>query len=133
MYDCECAYTLFSLLDRCIADEQRSLALGIQSVFVRIFGSIPGPIVMGAIFDSSCAFWQEECGDRGNCYVLDNEDLSLRLFLITVAVRIISVAFGFLAWGFFNKTLCNRGIGVDEENENEMKDVNPIVMKDTDM
>ncbi|XP_065898047.1 solute carrier organic anion transporter family member 4C1-like isoform X2 [Dysidea avara] len=118
---------------RCIADEQRSLALGIQSVFVRIFGSIPGPIVMGAIFDSSCAFWQEECGDRGNCYVLDNEDLSLRLFLITVAVRIISVAFGFLAWGFFNKTLCNRGIGVDEENENEMKDVNPIVMKDTDM
>jgi len=108
---------------RCIADEQRSLALGIQSVFVKVLGSIPGPIVMGAIFDSSCAYWQEECGDRGNCYVLDNEDLSLRIFLVTAGIRIISVAFGFLAWGFFNKTLCSRGTGRDRENEIELKNV----------
>ena len=102
-------------------------------MFVRVLGSIPGPIVMGAIFDSSCAYWQEECGDRGNCYVLDNEDLSLRLFLVTIAVRIVSVAFGFLAWGFFSKTLYNCGNGVDEENQKELKAVNPNVLKDSDM
>ena len=109
--------------------------MGIQSVFVKVLGSIPGPIVMGAIFDSSCAYWQEECGDRGNCYVLDNEDLSLRFFLVTVAIRIISVAFGFLAWGFFNQTLCNRGTGIHRESENELKTVNPIdiVMMDRDV
>jgi len=120
---------------RCISDEQRSLALGIQSVFVKVLGSIPGPIVMGAIFDSSCAYWEEECGDRGNCYVLDNEDLSLRFFLVTVAIRIISVAFGFLAWGFFNKTLGNCGTGINSESENELKTVNPIniVMMDRDV
>jgi len=88
---------------------------------------------MGAIFDSSCAYWQEECGNRGNCYVLDNEDLSLRLLLVTIAVRIVSVAFGFLAWGFFNKALHNCGNRVDEENQKELKAVNLIVLMDRDV
>ncbi|XP_065898056.1 solute carrier organic anion transporter family member 4A1-like isoform X2 [Dysidea avara] len=109
---------------RCIADEQRSLALGMQSVIVRVLGNIPGPIIVGAIFDSSCAFWQEECGDRGNCYILNNEDLSLRLFLVSAAIRALSVLFGFLAWGFFNKTLCNRGIEREQlDEQRQLEDV----------
>jgi len=100
-------------------------------VFVRVLGSIPGPIVMGAVFDSSCAYWQEECGNRGNCYVLDNEDLSLRLFIVAAAVRVVSVAFGFLAWGFFNKTLCDHGHKV--ERNDKLNAVNPIIMIDADV
>ena len=93
-------------------------------MIVRVLGNIPGPIIVGAIFDSSCAFWQEECGDRGNCYILNNEDLSLRLFLVSAAIRALSVLFGFLAWGFFNKTLCNRGIEREQlDEQRQLEDV----------
>ena len=93
-------------------------------MIVKILGNIPGPIVVGVIFDSSCAYWQEECGDRGNCYVLDNEDLSLRLFLVSAAARALSVIFGFLAWGLFNKTICNREIKAEKSDEHQLEDVN---------
>ena len=93
---------------RCISDEQRTLALGLQSVLMRIIGNIPGPIVVGAVFDSSCLYWQEECGDRGKCYVYDNHNLTLKLFSVTTGVRLLSIVFSFCAWIFFGVTLCNQ-------------------------
>ena len=85
-------------LYRCIADEQRSLALGLQSVFFRALGSIPGPLIFGALFDASCVYWQEECGDRGNCWVYENEDLSLQMLGVSAGIRIVSVMFAFCTW-----------------------------------
>lgn len=105
---------------RCIADEQRSLALGLQSVFFRAIGTIPGPLIFGALFDVSCVYWQEECGDRGNCWVYDNEDLSLRMFGVSIGVRVLSVTFAFCTWLFYDVTLCNRGHMTDET---EMKKI----------
>ena len=93
---------------RCISDEQRTLALGVQSVFMRALGYIPSPIIVGALFDSSCLYWQEDCGDRGNCWVYDNDDLSFSLFSVGTGVRIISILCAFGAWIFFDATLCNR-------------------------
>ena len=52
---------------RAVADEQRSLALGVQSVFFRLFGAIPGPFAFGAIIDSGYIYWLYECNRRGNC------------------------------------------------------------------
>jgi len=95
-------------LFRCTSDEQRTLALGLQSVLVRLLGSVPGPIIVGALFDSSCLYWrEEECGGRGNCWVYDNDDLSLRMFGTTVGVRVMSVIIAFCAWIFFDITFCD--------------------------
>ena len=94
------------LLYRCIADEHRSLGLGIQSVIFRILGSIPGPIVMGALFDASCEFWQEQCGERGNCWVYNNEGLSLRIFGVIGSARILAVIFAICICVFYDVTLC---------------------------
>jgi len=73
-----------------------------------MLGSIPGPILVGALFDSSCLYWQEECRNRGNCWVYDNDDLSLRMFGMTLGVRVLSLIFAFCAWIFFDVTFCNR-------------------------
>ena len=40
------------------ADEQRNLALGLQSVFSRMLGSIPGPILVGTLFDAKRVWGQ---------------------------------------------------------------------------
>ncbi len=65
-------------LSRCVAEQQRALALGLQCVVWRTFGSILGPILFGGLFDSACIYWQDECGRRGNCWVYENMDLSER-------------------------------------------------------
>ena len=104
-FHCTCSFWLeccpgvhCSSLTRCVAEDQRTLALGVQSFFWRMFGSIPGPILFGVIFDSTCLFWQYDCGRRGNCWVYDNSALSVRAVVLAVLAMsgyIISV---FLCW-----------------------------------
>ncbi len=86
-----------------MADEQRTLALGLQSLVFRAFGSIPGPIVFGAIFDSACIFWQYNCGRQGNCWVYDNASLSERAVLLAVMGVTLNFIFSFLSWAFYPK------------------------------
>jgi len=109
--------SFMSFTYRCISDEQRTLGLGVHSVVMRVIGSIPGPIVVGAIFDSSCLYWQRECGDKGKCYVYDNDDLTVRIFILSFGVRILSILFGFCAWIFFDATFCKKSVPIATQQD----------------
>lgn len=62
------------LLCRCVQDDQRSFALGIQWIKVRLIGTIPAPMVFGALIDETCILWQESCYEEdGACLVYDNQ------------------------------------------------------------
>ena len=89
---------VFFCTHRCVAEEQRTLALGVQSLVFRALGSIPGPIVFGVIFDSTCLFWQFDCGRRGNCWVYDNLELSNRALALALSGVILNFIFSFLSW-----------------------------------
>ena len=89
-----------------MADEQRTLALGVQSVFFRLFGAIPGPIAFGAVIDSGCVYWQYECNRRGNCWVYDNHLLGFRAFSIAVSGLVVTVVFYVLSWIFYPPVKC---------------------------
>ena len=93
-----------------VADEQRSLALGVQSVLWRIFGTIPGPLLFGLLFDSACQYWQLECGRRGNCWVYDNGKLSYYALAFSASAALLAAVFAGLAWFTYPK--CR-----DEEEE----------------
>ena len=84
---------------RCVADKDRTVALGIQSFMLRLFGQLPGPLVIGVIFDFNCILWEEtDCGARGAC--LEYNSLTLKYSIIAVifiAVSLSSFLF-FLAW-----------------------------------
>lgn len=110
---------------RCVADEQRSLALGVQSLMFRAFGSIPGPIVFGVIFDSACLFWQFECGRRGNCWVYDNVDLSNRALGLAVSGVVLNFIFSFLSWLVYPKNKAN-----EENSESKKSDQDEENVKD---
>jgi len=45
---------------RCVPNNLRSFALGLQWMLVRVLGSIPGPILFGYIIDRSCVFWSKK-------------------------------------------------------------------------
>uniref|UniRef100_A0A671ESW4 Solute carrier organic anion transporter family member n=1 Tax=Rhinolophus ferrumequinum TaxID=59479 RepID=A0A671ESW4_RHIFE len=55
---------------RIVSDKQRSLALGMSYVILRVFGSIPGPVVFKMVGESSCTFRAtESCGETGGCRI----------------------------------------------------------------
>lgn len=64
----------FILIARCVEDEQRSFALGLQWIKVRLMGTIPAPLIFGALIDESCVLWHESCDTQagGACLVYDN-------------------------------------------------------------
>ncbi|KAG9487976.1 hypothetical protein GDO78_007658 [Eleutherodactylus coqui] len=69
---------------RCVPDKQRSFALGVQWSFIRLLGSIPGPIVFGVIIDSSCILWNmNECAKKGACWTYDNTGIAYKLIGIS--------------------------------------------------
>lgn len=73
--------TMFFFLYRCVPDNQRSYSLGFQFIFQRTLGFMPGPILLGWMFDVNCLFWGESCGRRGRCQIYDIWKLSV---IITV-------------------------------------------------
>jgi hypothetical protein len=93
--------------------EQRSLALGVQSVIWRALGSIPGPIIFGVIFDSSCVYW------RGNCWVYNNNHISIRAFFISLTGVLINFVFMLLCWIFYPPVGC---CGVSKETDDVQKE-----------
>ncbi len=88
---------------RSVADEQRTLALGVQSVMFRAFGSVPGPLLFGTIFDSACVYFRYECGVQGNCWVYDNQRLSIGAIALGAAGLTANFGFSLLAWLVYPK------------------------------
>lgn len=58
---------------RCVAKEDKSFAQGVTIMIISLFALIPGPIIYGAIIDSTCLVWDYSCGEKGNCWFYDKD------------------------------------------------------------
>ncbi|XP_074656773.1 solute carrier organic anion transporter family member 4A1-like [Tubulanus polymorphus] len=83
---------------RCVPDQHRSFALGIQWLLARCLGTIPAPIAFGALIDTTCQLWQVTGTESGACYFYDNRLLSFYLLCLAIMCKILSISFFFLAW-----------------------------------
>ncbi|XP_055995112.1 solute carrier organic anion transporter family member 4C1 [Sorex fumeus] len=79
---------------RCVNHRQRSFALGIQFMLLRLLGTIPGPIIFGFTIDSTCILWDiNECGVKGACWIYNNIKMAHMLVSISVVCKIITIFF----------------------------------------
>uniref|UniRef100_A0A8C4FHB9 Solute carrier organic anion transporter family member n=1 Tax=Catagonus wagneri TaxID=51154 RepID=A0A8C4FHB9_9CETA len=79
---------------RCVNQNQRSLALGIQCTLLRLLGTIPGPIIFGIAIDSTCVLWDiNKCGIKGACWVYNNIRMAYMFMAICVISKIFTVFF----------------------------------------
>ncbi|XP_078252557.1 solute carrier organic anion transporter family member 4C1-like [Rhinoraja longicauda] len=77
---------------RCVPSSQRSFSLGINWVFVRLLGAIPGPIIFGTVIDKSCIIWNEdECGNQGACWTYNNPKMALLFIAIGTTCKVITI------------------------------------------
>uniref|UniRef100_F7ACE2 Solute carrier organic anion transporter family member n=1 Tax=Ciona intestinalis TaxID=7719 RepID=F7ACE2_CIOIN len=88
---------------RIVPESLRSFGLGIQWLFLRGLGGIPGPFLYGSFIDSICILWQmDDCdGSRGSCWVYDNQGLAVRFMAITLAGHFFGGIFYLLSWWFY--------------------------------
>ncbi|XP_022334492.1 solute carrier organic anion transporter family member 4A1-like isoform X2 [Crassostrea virginica] len=86
---------------RCVPDNQRSLALGLQLLIGRLLGTTPGPVLLGFIIDSACTIWQEDCGETGSCWTYNKHDLGLRIMIWWLILKAMGVIFFFTAFKLY--------------------------------
>ncbi|CAL1269752.1 unnamed protein product [Larinioides sclopetarius] len=56
---------------RCVDPKDKAMALGLISFAIGLFGNVPCPVIYGAVVDSTCLFWEDNCGEPGACRLYD--------------------------------------------------------------
>ncbi|NXI25983.1 SO2B1 protein, partial [Sterrhoptilus dennistouni] len=62
----------FMLILRSIQPEDKSFAVGIQFMLLRVLAWMPGPVLYGSAIDTSCLLWETRCERRAACRYYDN-------------------------------------------------------------
>lgn len=71
-----CTMPALSATLRVVREDEKSFALGIQWMKVRILGTVPAPMIFGTLIDKSCMLWHDIDNDTGACLVYDNLHMS---------------------------------------------------------
>ncbi|XP_024880200.1 solute carrier organic anion transporter family member 4C1 [Temnothorax curvispinosus] len=110
--DCKRPYLLFVLLNcvintlgcsgkignvlvnyRSVEKRDKSLSQGVTLMIVSLLALIPGPIIFGAIIDSTCLIWEESCGTRGNCWFYHRDNFRFLVNISAAGFTVIGVLF----------------------------------------
>ncbi|XP_036101756.1 solute carrier organic anion transporter family member 4A1 [Molossus molossus] len=97
---------------RCVCDQQRSFALGIQWIVVRTLGGIPGPIAFGWLIDKACLLWQDQCGQQGSCLLYQNVAMSRYMLIAGLGYKVLGFLFFATAY-FLYKSLSGSPHGLE--------------------
>lgn len=73
----------------------RSVSLGLQGFLVSFFGTLPSPLLWGAVIDSTCLIWDQVCGQRGACAIYDPDKLRTRMHYLYCFIRLFSILIDF--------------------------------------
>nr|XP_004653357.2 solute carrier organic anion transporter family member 5A1 isoform X2 [Jaculus jaculus] len=83
---------------RSVEDEERPFALGMQFVLLRTLAYIPTPIYFGAVIDTTCMLWQQQCGVQGSCWEYNVTSFRFVYFGLAAGLKFLGFIFIFLAW-----------------------------------
>lgn len=70
----------FMLILRGVKKEDKTLAVGIQFMLLRVLAWMPSPVIHGSAIDTTCVHWAQSCGRRAVCRYYDH-DLLRRRFI----------------------------------------------------
>uniref|UniRef100_A0A8C4VLH1 Solute carrier organic anion transporter family member n=1 Tax=Gopherus evgoodei TaxID=1825980 RepID=A0A8C4VLH1_9SAUR len=63
----------FMLILRSVQPEDKSFAIGIQFLLLRILAWMPGPVLYGSAIDTTCILWEKKCKKNAACRYYDND------------------------------------------------------------
>ncbi|XP_042115844.1 solute carrier organic anion transporter family member 6A1 isoform X3 [Peromyscus maniculatus bairdii] len=67
----------------------KSLSMGVTYTTLRLFGSIPGPLIFRLSASNSCIYWDiNKCGDRGRCWIYNKSKMAYILLGLCTACKL---------------------------------------------
>ncbi|KAF2357631.1 Organic anion transporter polypeptide OATP [Trinorchestia longiramus] len=106
---------------RCVAFDQRAYAMGLQGLPFCLLGTVPGPIVYGAVIDKACLLWSESSTSTGACVVYDNYAFGRYIFALSTTVKVVVVFLLFGAWWWYD----DKSSDVSEEHTTKVSPRKP--------
>ncbi|CAL1537422.1 unnamed protein product [Lymnaea stagnalis] len=82
---------------RSVQEVDKPLAIGLSSFSSTLIGWFPGPILFGALVDSTCLMWKTTCQSTGACSLYNLNDFRFRFHALAVGLRMIAAALSILA------------------------------------
>ncbi|XP_073468663.1 solute carrier organic anion transporter family member 2B1 isoform X1 [Aquarana catesbeiana] len=81
----------FMLILRSVRPADKSLAIGIQFMLLRILAWLPGPVMYGSMIDSTCIQWGKRCGSKAACQYYNNNLLRQRFIGLQILFEIVAL------------------------------------------